>query len=45
MLYDNMNIWDVAVLELDSHLDHNEGPDLASCACPKTHPIDPIHIT
>ena len=30
----------VAVLELDSHPDHNKGPDQALCVCPKTHPID-----
>ncbi len=35
-----MNLWDVAVLELDSHPDHNMGPDYTHCACPKTNPID-----
>ena len=35
-----MNLCGVAVLELDSHPDHNKGPDHASCDCPKTHPID-----
>ncbi len=30
-----MNLWDVAVLELDSHPDdHNKGPDHAPCAGP-----------
>ncbi len=32
-----MNLWGVAVLELDSHLDHNKGLDHAHCACPKTN--------
>ncbi len=35
-----MNLWGVAVLELDSHPDHNKGPDHAPCDCPKTHPKD-----
>ncbi len=35
-----MNVWGVAVIELDNHPDHNKGPDLAPSACPKTHPID-----
>ncbi len=35
-----MNLWGVAVLELDSHPDHNKGPDHAPCACPMIHPID-----
>ncbi len=35
-----MNLWGVAVLELNSNPDHNKGPDHAACACPKTHPID-----
>ncbi len=35
-----MNLWGVTVLELDSHPDHNKGPDHKHCACPKTHPID-----
>ncbi len=30
----------VAVLELDSHPDHNKGPDHKPNACPKNHPID-----
>ena len=34
-----MNLWGVAVLELDSYPDHNKGPDYAPCPCPKTHPI------
>ncbi len=29
-----MNLWGIAVLELDSHPDHNKGPDHAPCACP-----------
>ncbi len=29
-----MNLWGVAVLELDSHPDHNKGPDHAPYACP-----------
>ncbi len=28
-----MNLWGVAVLELDSHPGHNKGPDNAPCAC------------
>ena len=35
-----MNLWGVAVLELDCHPDLNKGPDYAPCACPYTHPID-----
>ena len=35
-----MNLWGVAVLELNSHPDHNKGPDHAPCAGPKTHLID-----
>ncbi len=35
-----MNLWVVAVLELDSHLVYNKRPDHATCACQKTHPID-----
>ena len=35
-----MNLWGFAVLELDSHPDHNKGPDQAPCACPETNPID-----
>ncbi len=29
-----MNIWGVAVLELDCHPDHNKEPEHAPCACP-----------
>ena len=29
-----MNLWGVAVLELDCHPDHNKGLDYAPCACP-----------
>ena len=35
-----INLWGVAVLELDSHPDHNKGPGQVPCVCPKTHPID-----
>ena len=35
-----MNLWGVAVLELDSHSDPKKGPDHAPYACPKTYPID-----
>ncbi len=35
-----MNIWGVAVLELDSHPGNNKGPDHAPCAGPYTHPLD-----
>ena len=35
-----MNLLGAAVLEFDSHPDHNKGADHAPCACPKTHPID-----
>ncbi len=28
----DMNLWGVAVLELDSHPDHNKVPDQAPCA-------------
>ena len=31
-----MNVWDVAVLELDSHPDHNKGPTRSPCAWRKT---------
>ncbi len=34
-----MNILGVVVLELDSHPDHDKGPDRAPSVCPKTHPI------
>ncbi len=33
------NLWDVAVFELERHLDHKKRPDNAPCACPMTHPI------
>ncbi len=33
----DMYLWGVALLELDSHLDHNKGPDQVPCACPKTN--------
>ncbi len=29
-----MNLWGVAVPELDSHLDRNKGPDHAPCTVP-----------
>ncbi len=35
-----MHLWGVAVLELDSHPDHNRRPDNVPCAFQKTHPID-----
>ena len=35
-----MNLWGFAVLELDSHPDHNKGPDQAPSAGLWTHPID-----
>ncbi len=38
-----MNLWGIAVFELDSHPEHCKGPDHAPCACPKTHPIDILH--
>ena len=28
----HMNLWDIAVIELDSHPDHNRRPDPAPCA-------------
>ncbi len=28
------NLWGVAIIELDSHPDHNKGPDHAPCAGP-----------
>ncbi len=31
-----MYLLGVVVLELDSHSDHNKGPDLAPCADPKS---------
>ncbi len=34
-----MSLWGVALLELDSHPDHNI-PDHSPCANPKIHPID-----
>ncbi len=34
MLEAYMNLWGVAVLELDSHPDHNKGPDYAPLDCP-----------
>ncbi len=30
----DINLWGVKVLELDSHPDHNKGPDYTPCACP-----------
>ncbi len=33
----SMNLWGVAVLKVDSHPDHNKGPDHAPCVCPKIH--------
>ena len=38
-----MNLWGVAILELDSHPDHNKEEDYVPCACPKV--IDPSHTT
>ena len=35
-----MNLWGVAVPELDSHADNNEGPDHAPCAGLKSQTID-----
>ena len=35
-----MNLWGVTVLDLDSHPDHNKGPDHSPRAGPKTHQID-----
>ncbi len=35
-----MNLWGVAVPELDSHPDRNKGPYHAPCTCPQTNPID-----
>ncbi len=32
-----MYLWGVAVLELDSHPEHNKGPDYAPCSCPTVH--------
>ena len=40
-----MNLWGVAVLELDSQPDHIKRPDHVPCACPETHPINPSHTT
>ncbi len=34
-----MYLWGVAVLEHDSHPDHNKGPDHTPCACPKNNPM------
>ena len=34
-----MNLWVVAVIELDTHSDHNRRPNYAPCAGPLTHPI------
>ena len=35
-----MNLWGVAVPELDSHPDRNKGSDHAPCAGLETDPID-----
>ncbi len=35
-----MNLWGVAVLELDSHPDRNKRADHTHCACSKTNPLD-----
>ena len=32
-----MNLWGVAVLELDSHPDHNKGTDSRTLLSPKAH--------
>ena len=41
-----MNLWGLAVLELDRYPDHNKGPDHVICACPKTNNIiDPSFTT
>ncbi len=40
VIYICMYILVNAVLELNSYLDHNKGPDYAPYACPKTNPID-----
>ena len=40
----SFNLWEIAVLEVDSHPDHNKKrPDHAPCACPKIYLIDPSH--
>ena len=40
-----MNLKNVVIHELDSHSDHNMGPNHAPCACAKTNPkdLDPSH--
>ena len=40
-----MYLWGVAILELDSHPDHNKGPDQRTMRSSKEHPIDPSHTT
>ncbi len=35
----SMNVWVVAVLELNRNPGHNKGLEHTPCICPKTHPI------
>ncbi len=38
-----MNLWGVAILELDCNPDHYKGTNHAPCDCPKTHSNQPTN--